>query len=358
MLRLKNELNLEENLKNFDAEAEIAHKETVSEIEALLGTDPVVSAENENKIETNPTAAIFDSTPELAAIGTKEQYEAYLQTRFPREAAAKLGDGYIQTNLNSFLENPNDQEGIEKVEKNFLEHYVTMVSDSEFEKTKPYKTSEYLTMNQLLREGKEVNLDNILKYKGMDTDQPQYILDDLNDIAEGCNSMKESIEKSYWSANSSVFNDNKTYRVDFTNQLAEKNIGEVIEDKAFISTSIDKNQYAAPSLKSDKNSTIMIMNFPKNSIVNALYLAGTEKELVLPPNMSYEIKNKKTLEVNGSIKTVLEVEFLPNEHIHVLGGEQDIQGFKDFIGKKEQIPLESASITSTSPAQNDQVTAG
>ena len=341
-IEIKNELDLENSLKNLDAEAVSAQQAAILDIESILG-EPSPSTEGEISKETTPTLNIFDTTPELAAIGTKEQYQAYLESRFPKEASAKLGEGYIQTSLNSFLENPEDQEGVEKVEKNFIEHYVTMVSDEEFDKTKPYKTSEYLTMNQLLREGKEVTLENILKYKGMDPDQPQYILDDLNTIAEGSTSLQESIKKSYWSANSAVFNDNKTYRVDFTNQLAERNIGDVIEDKAFISTSIDKNQYAAPNLKSDKNSTIMIMNFPKNSIVNALYLAGTEKELVLPPNMSYEIKNKKTLEVNGAVKTVLEIEFLPNEHIHVLGGEKDIEGFKDYIGKKETSTSETLS---------------
>ena len=334
------EVQEEKNAMNLDAEISVINIEAEKlinepEIEALVrGTLNVASLENGSKNEADGLNSIFESNPKLSEIGTKEQYEAYIQNRFPREAAKNLGEGYIQTSINSFFEDAENQEGVEEVEKNFLKNYVTMMSDEDLEKVKPYKTSESSTINSLLREGKQLNLENILQYKGMNPHQPQYILDNLNGIAEACDTMKESIKKSYWSPHESVFNDSKTYRVDFTGHLAQKNIGDVVDDKAFISTSIDKNQYAIPNLKSDKDSTIIIMNFPKNSIVNAVYLAGKEKELLLPPNMSYEIKDKKIVQINGAAKTVMNVEFLPNENIHILGSEKDAEDFKSFVSVK------------------------
>ncbi len=268
--------------------------------------------------------------PQLLEIGTPEQYTEYLQTRFPEKITRELGEGYVQTGINEFLESKEDLNENEKRLKGFLEHYITQTTNEEFESFKPYKTSEYYTINSLLREGKEITVENILQYKNVD---PSYGWAQ-EEIVEAVKNLKEAMKKSFWSVDGSLVNNKKTYRADFTGYHANKNIGDVVEDKAFMSTSVTKDGYAQSTLRDEKDATILVMNFPKNSIVNSVFLNGAENELLLPPNMSYEVKNKKQIQKNGATKTILQVEFLPNEYIHVLGSEKDIGDFKNFVTTK------------------------
>lgn len=349
---IKESINLDNVVSDINAEIASEKQAAIDKVREIVATDSPVESTPQAKPDSFQETIlkqrdagyekIFEESQELSSIGSKEEYLEYLKSKFPAEIGNKLDGDYIQTGINSFLENINTEENVEEVEKKFLSHYVTLATKEEYEKTMPYLGADSTTINGMLRNGKEINVNNIIEHEHQqDNASNELVLDSANKIVEGYHTLQEVINKSYWAVNQPLFNNSKTYRVDFTNNHEGVNVGDVVSDKAFLSTSITKNALAKSNFEKAGDSTILIMNFPKNSIVNAFCLGGSTSEVVFPPNMAYEIKNKKLVEVNGSKKTILDVEFLPNEYLHVLGSQKDIEDFRKFVFEKK--PNDEAS---------------
>lgn len=354
---IKKEMEIEAKLEDLNIELNNAKAEALTEIASVLEVktpnlidQKTFDHESDSKPEGGGITDIFDSHPQLSEIGTKEQYDAYLKTLFPENFSSQATEDDFQHLFNRVINDPSAS----KVEKNFIENFITEATMEEFDKTKPYVRSEHSTINGLLREGKEVTIENVLAFKNKEVNELNKEWD--MDVVDSYSALNEMMEKSHLHVDGSAPT-KQVYRVVSGNSLfSEKNIGDTIEEKAFISSSIDA-EYKDFYLNDEKEETIMSMSFPDNSIVNGVYLGNVEKEFLLPPGMSYEIKNKKTEIVNGISKTIIEVEFLPNKHVHVLGGDQDMQGFKDFVGKKEQINAVPTVAAIPSPLQNSQASA-
>ncbi len=222
-----------------------------------------------------------------------------------------LDETYIQHGIDAILKSPEADENI--ILRDFLKNFQTTMKVDEFKKITPYIRSEHQTINGLLRQGKEVNIENVLQYKGKE-------LNDFNkewniDVVEAFHALEDCIEKSQFTVPEEGIG-KKVYRVIPGDHLADFNQGDKITEKSFLSTSLDES-YKEFYLNDQKEETILTIKFPNNSKVNGIFIDNVEKEFLLPRNMSYKIINKKTSIINGVNKFEIEAEFLPNEHVRV-----------------------------------------
>ena len=183
----------------------------------------------------------------------------------------------------------------------------------EFKNITPYIRSEHLTINGLLRQEKEVNIENVLKYKGKELTD---INKELNtDVVECFHALEDCIEKSQFTVPEEGIGKN-VYRVIKGNHLADFEKDHIITEKSFLSTSLDES-YKKFYLNDADEETILTIKFPEKSKVNGIIIGNVENEFLLPRNMSYKIVNKKESVINGVKKFEIEAEFLPNVHLHV-----------------------------------------
>lgn len=223
-----------------------------------------------------------------------------------------IDESYIQHDINAFLSSPEIESNT--LEGGFLKNYQTKVKKEDFEKITPYIRSEHQTINGLLRQDKEITIENVLQYKGKE-------LNDINkewntDIVDSFKALEDSIEKSQLTVPEQGIG-KEVYRVINGNYLSEYQEGDVITEKSFLSTSIDES-YKKHYLNDSQEETVLTIIFPKNSTVNGIYLGNVEKEFLLPRNMSYKIINKKVAEINGVKKFEIEAEFLPNKNLRIV----------------------------------------
>lgn len=322
----KNALNLDAELGAINMKADNLIADTKKELDETSGG--IIQEKSQEGGSIDLTDA-YDKNPIFSQIGTKDEYRKYIETVFPRNHTATLDDTFLQHGLNDLIDKP-DAAPDEKAEKDFLKNYITMMTNEDFKNLNPYKLSHHNVINGLLRNGEDITVENILKYKNMEDNA--VTRDFQTDVVESYITIKESIEKSYVAVSEKAGN-NEVYRVIQGDELfKDKEIGAIVTDKSFLSTSINK-EYTDFYRNDDQEETILTMHFPENSIVNGVYAAGYEKELILPAGMSYEIKNKEVIEVNGKKKILIDVDFLPNEHIRVLGDQKDSENFKAFVAK-------------------------
>jgi hypothetical protein len=254
----------------------------------------------------------------------KGQYEeAYVQSLIPEDAEA-LGEEYMQPRIDEYVREPVDESnGGDIAEKNFLKQYKTRGKKEDFEKTAKYRqTTDHNVINGIMRKDKPVTIENVLEHKGKE-DTP-FHRESHNDIVESHDSLKKIIDNSYLLASDANAN-RKVYRTISDNTVPVGEPGDIMTDKAFMSTSINK-EYADLVSKNEGDKTIMTLNFPQQSVVNGAYISGlgTEKEFVLPPNTSYKINKKEVRDTPAGKNTLVEADILPSEHVRVLGGGRSL----------------------------------
>ena len=222
-----------------------------------------------------------------------------------------LDDTYVQYDINAFLSSPDN--GQDSIERSFLGNYQTRMKKDDSQMLAPYIRSEHNTINGLLRQDKDITIENVLEYKGKEDNQ-------LNrewnaDIVDSYKTLENCIENSQFNIPAEGVG-SKLFRIINGDHFTETNIGNIVTEKSFLSTSIDE-AYKDFYLNDDKDETIITFSFPEKAVVNGIYLGNTEKEFLLPRNMSYRIVNKNITEAGGHKKIMIEAEFLPNEHLKV-----------------------------------------
>lgn len=222
-----------------------------------------------------------------------------------------LDETYMQHGINAIL---NSSEGPEDaITRDFLKNFQTTMKIEEFKNITPYLRSEHQTINGLLRQDKEVNIENVLSYKGKE-------LNDSNkewnaDVIESFQALEDCIEKSQLTVPEEGVG-KEVYRIIKGDHLADFNQGDTITEKSFLSTSLDES-YKEHYLNDADEETVLTIKFPEKSKVNGIIIGNVEHEFLLPRNMSYKIIDKKVTLVNGVRKFEIEAEFLQNEHVRI-----------------------------------------
>ncbi len=268
----KNAMNLDAEISTINAEAEKLTKESKNEISF-----------NKNDTELNIKEVSQENIDETS----------------------------MQQGINAFLNSPEAEENT--IQRDFLKNFQTTMKIEEFKNITPYLRSEHLTINGLLRQDKEVNIENVLSYKGKE-------LNDSNkewnaDVIESFQALEDCIEKSQFTVPEEGVG-KEVYRIIKGDHLADFNQGDTITEKSFLSTSLDES-YKEFYLKDSDEETILTIKFPEHSKVNGIMIGNVENEFLLPRNMSYKIINKKVSVINGVKKFEIEAEFLQNEHVRV-----------------------------------------
>lgn len=268
----KNAMNLDTEISTINAEAEKITNESKNEIS---------TGKNSTEFEEKETAPII------------------------------LDETYMQHGINAIL---NSSEGPEDaITRDFLKNFQTTMKIEEFKEITPYLRSEHQTINGLLRQDKEVNIENVLQYKGEE-------LNDFNkewkaSVVESFHALENCIEKSQFTVPEEGVG-KEVYRIIKGDHLADFNQGDTITEKSFLSTSLDES-YKEFYLKDSDEETILTIKFPEKSKVNGIIIGNVEHEFLLPRNMSYKIIDKKVSVINGVKKFEIQAEFLQNEHVRV-----------------------------------------
>ncbi len=334
--RIKSETGVVAQLDILNQEAMTEKENALREVAEVLKKEETTNEVQRQRLEN--LRKIYNSNPELAAIGSEKQYEEYLESVLPLKLVDRLGTEYVQTKLDDFL-NSGAPTGWEDVEKRFYENFFTLASEADFDKTEPYKEAQYNVINNALRAGGEMTFENLISEDEKPHRHLQSTIDIVQERVDACEAMMKVIEKSSWLPNQSVFSNQKTYRVNLSNYLHDREVGDIIQDKGFLSTSLDSKPYAKPQFEGDRDTTIIIFDFPKNTVLNCAALEGLEKEVVFAPNTPYRMKNKRVIMSNGAKKTVFQAEMMPNKYMRVLGSEDDKKDFARFVenGKKTEV---------------------
>jgi hypothetical protein len=296
------EIDQEELLGWLDQEEETFKKETRNELSKSNSVGLDEQTFEQIKIETNINNDLNNIDSEMDEIVLQKTKEIIQKD---------VDEEYMQHDIDAFLNSSEVDEN--KIQRDFLKNFQTTMKVEEFKKVTPYIRSEHQTINGLLRQGKEVNIENVLQYKGKE-------LSDINkewnaDVVESFYALEDCIEKSQFTVPEEGVG-KKVYRVINGDHLADFNQGDTITEKSFLSTSLDES-YKDHYLNDADEETILTIKFPDNSKVNGICIGNVENEFLLPRNMSYRILDKKLSIINGVKKFEIEAEFLPNKHIHI-----------------------------------------
>ncbi len=305
--RLSQEMTIQyEHLKDEDKKIEAANAsinlstEEVQEEKNAMNLDAEISTINsEAEKLTNESKNKINVDKSSTELSTAEMFQE------------NINETSMQHDIDAFLKSPEADEN--PIQRDFLKNFKTTMTMEEFKNITPYIRSEHLTINGLLRQEKEVNIENVLKYKGKELTD---INKELNtDVIECFHALEDCIEKSQFTVPEEGIGKN-VYRVIKGNHLADFEKDHIITEKSFLSTSLDES-YKKFYLNDVDEETILTIKFPEKSKVNGIIIGNVENEFLLPRNMSYKIVNKKESVINGVKKFEIEAEFLPNVHLHV-----------------------------------------
>lgn len=303
----------DQKVTQIEKSIQLENPDAVKEIEGELKVPETLSALNSEaeslarEFETQGTDKGGFSFEDL--LGNEENFKK-----------AREDEKRFQFHLNKAVESGT---ALSAPELRFAANFKTLITTEQYEGFNEYKLHNgHTVMNGILRKGNDVTIENVLSFKGLESSEWNR---EINaGLVECFNTLKEGMGQSYLLA-SEKEGTNKVYRfVKGTPFGDNKEIGEVVTEKSFLSTSVD-SAYADYYLNNDQEETILQMEFPDNSVVHGVMMGGVEKEFLLPPNMAYKIKNKEVREVNGIKKVILAVEFLPNENLLQLASPDELE---------------------------------
>ncbi len=295
-----------EQLKGEDTKIEMANNSIGLPVEEV----------QEEKNSMNLDAEISTINAEAEKLTTESKDEISIDknsTELEEKEIAQinLDETYMQHGINAILSSSEGPE--DAIIRDFLKNFQTTIKIDDFKKITPYLRSEHQTINGLLRQDKEVNIENVLLYKGMELND--YYKEWNIDVVESFKALEDCIEKSQFTVPEEGVG-KEVYRIIKGDHLADFKQGDAITEKSFLSTSIDES-YKEFYLNDAEEETILTIKFPENSKVNGIIIDNVEHEFLLPRNMSYKIIDKKVSLVNGVKKFEIEAEFLQNEHVHI-----------------------------------------
>lgn len=310
--RLSQEMTAQhEQLKGEDAKIETANNSIG------LSIDEVQEEKNAINLDTE----ISTINAEAEKLTNESKNEISIDKNSPEfkekeTVQINVDETSMQDGINAFLNSPEADEDI--VTRDFLKNFQTTMKQDEFKKVTPYLRSEHQTINGLLRQDKEVNIENVLQYKGKE-------LNDINkewntDVVESFHALEDCIEKSQFTVPKEGVG-KEVYRIINGDHLKDFNQGDTITEKSFLSTSLDQS-YKEHYLNDADEETVLTIKFPEKSKVNGIIIGNVEHEFLLPRNMSYKIIDKKVSVINGVRKFEIEAEFLQNEHVQVTNNSE------------------------------------
>lgn len=247
------------------------------------------------KAETQPTTTEQVEEVKLAELPTKTiQAELVEEKPKPTEQPALKEEksSLLNKEISQAVESDNS---LSKEDKDFLSNLNSSIDISLKEALRAfdgYKKNDYAVINKLLRSGKEVNKENLIK-EGLPSEVAESILDDYIKISNIITNTKFTPKKNI-----------TLYRAIFGGKqnFDKYKIGDSFFEKAFTSTTIDEDWVK------DNYGKIPVIKFELNSndSVNGFYIGGAEKEFILNKNIPFKVKKKET--INGNDVLTLELD--------------------------------------------------
>ena len=279
---------------------------------------------------------VFDSNPELASIGTPEQYSAYLDSIFPDSKIlyhATAGDVFEDFDINKTYKSSSDLgEGFYLSDKKNIDVWKSYAERSISRQKDFYLEKFYKDIADQL--GKRYPLDKLDPSQDILPTMPSlhtFILYDLYPgVASG--SLINATTKKDRDVVETVFEELKKMRE------SGKEVPESKSNKLILSALINKKLISKPKVKEPtyKINTIPVLtNFSKPKVKSSY-------------EEYWENKNLETESIvfEGDENDIYQMVFKnPQQDTRILGGQKDVEGFKKFVKQSEA--KEAEAVTST-----------
>lgn len=292
------------------------------------------STQQSSKVEVKEgVSELFESNPELAAIGTPEQYSQYLDTIFPDSkikdivyhGSDRTFDKFSMKTLGDYTGSPSAKEGFffTNNKRNALEY---LPSD-------PFNT-------EIIRHDSDrfnLELEKIYKEMSKEDQEKYFIVTDYRG-ADGAYNTMFSIKPKYKKEIYNTFKNREALK--FSIILKQKETGDPFAPDQIINEAISYEE-ALNYIQETRsegygafggNLFQVILNI-KNPIIHTQKNQRHRDKSYIEIIKEGKDKNKDSAIIKNTmdpLPTDIYSVFEP-EQIHILGGKQDIEGFKEFV---------------------------
>lgn len=316
-------------IQDIDAEDMIPFEEDVEQDDPFYYTrteEQLASPIKEGVIE------LLDSNPELASVGTPEQYSAYLDSIFPDGKIlyhASIDDVFEDFDSNRTYKSSSDLgPGFYLADKKNIDTWVSYAERSRYRQEVIYLEKLYKNISKQLNKSYPLsNLDISQDYQPNFPTLDSFILYNLYPgVASG--SLANATTKKDRDIVETVFEELKKMR-DSNEELSDFEI-----TKKILSALISKKLISDPKIKEPNlkpNVLPVLTNFSKPRVKSS-YEQYWEDESLSEQDIVSEEDDE-----NGIYQIVFKN---PEQDTRILGGTKDVEGFKKFVKQKEAEQVE------------------